>query len=107
MNELYWESDLVLGSFEVGQLDTVAIAAMACGRPVVHSVSKRFFQECLLEELKETDEAIRVISKALTSDEWQNGRVKDQLFYVSSTHLAPLLARRLMKIYSELLGISW
>ena len=42
MNELFWESDLVLGSFAVGRehLDTIAIEAMACGRPVVHSVSK-------------------------------------------------------------------
>ena len=106
INELYWESDLVLGSFGVGQLDTVAIEAMACGRPVVHSVSKRFFQECPLEELKDTDEATEVISKALTDVKWQNNRVKDQLLYVNSAHLAPLLAKRLMKIYSELQDTS-
>lgn len=102
-----WESDLVLGSFGFGQLDTVAIEAMSCGRSVVHPVSKRFFQECALEELKERDEATGVISRALTGVEWQNRRVKDQLLYVSSTHLAPLLGKRLIKIYSELPGISW
>ncbi|MGD0495139.1 MAG: glycosyltransferase [Candidatus Bathyarchaeia archaeon] len=106
MNELYWESDLVLGSFGVGQLDTVAIEAMACGRPVVHSVSKRFFQECPLEELKGRDEATGVISKALTDVDWQDKRVKDQLLYVDSRHSAPLLAERLMKIYSELQDTS-
>ena len=42
MNKLYWDADLVLGSFGVGQLDTVAIEAMACGRPVIHHILKRF-----------------------------------------------------------------
>jgi hypothetical protein len=102
-----WESDLVLGNFGVGQLDTVAIEAMACGRPVVHPVSKRFFQECPLEEFKERDEATRVISKGLADVKWQNNRVKDQLGYVDSTHSAPLLAKRLMKIYSELKDSTW
>ena len=52
INELYWESDLVLGSFGIGQLETVAIEAMACGRPVVHSISKKHFRTCPLEQIE-------------------------------------------------------
>jgi glycosyltransferase involved in cell wall biosynthesis len=103
MNELYWESDLVLGSFGVGQLDTVAIEAMACGRPVVHSISKNFFPTCPLEELKTIDEAAGAISKLLRNNEETDKRVKNQLLYVNATHSAPLLAKRLLKIYLELI----
>ena len=69
MNELFWESDLVLGSFAVGRehLDTVAIEAMACGRPVVHSVSNKVFPTCPLEELKDPASTAEIISKLLSS----------------------------------------
>jgi glycosyltransferase involved in cell wall biosynthesis len=102
MNELYRESDLVLGSFSIGQLDTVAIEAMACGRPVVHSVSRKFFKTCPLEELESIDEAAEVIQKLIFDGETREQRVKTQLAYVNSTHAAPLLAERLFGIYTEL-----
>ena len=102
MSELYRESDLVLGSFSIGQLDTVAIEAMACGRPVVHSVSRKFFKTCPLEELESIDEAVEVIQKLLVDGETREQRIKTQLAYVNSTHAAPLLADRLFEIYTEL-----
>jgi glycosyltransferase involved in cell wall biosynthesis len=102
MSELYWESDLVLGSFSIGQLDTVAIEAMACGRPVVHSVSRRFFKSCPLEELESVDETAEVIQRLLVDKKEREQRVKSQLEYVNATHSAPLLAERLLGIYNAL-----
>lgn len=102
MSELYRESDLVLGSFSIGQLDTVAIEAMACGRPVVHSVAKKFFQTCPLEELESINEAAEAIQRLLVDEKAREQRVKTQLDYVNSTHAAPLLAERLFEIYTEL-----
>ncbi|MGD0644466.1 MAG: glycosyltransferase family 4 protein [Candidatus Bathyarchaeia archaeon] len=100
MNELYWESDLVLGSLGVGQLDTVAIEAMACGRPVVHSISKNFFPTCPLEELKTINETTQIISNLLINKTERDERVRNQLAYVNSTHSAQLLSKRLLEIYS-------
>jgi glycosyltransferase involved in cell wall biosynthesis len=102
INELYRESDIVLGSFSIGQLDTVAIEAMACGRPVVHSVAKKSFKTCPLEELESIDEAAEVIQKLLVNKKAREQRIKFQLVYVNSTHAAPLLADRLFGIYTEL-----
>jgi glycosyltransferase involved in cell wall biosynthesis len=104
MNALYWENDLVLGSFGVGQLDTVAIEAMACGRPLVHSVSAEFFPECPLEKLETVGEAADLISRLLTNEKEREERLQEQLKYVNETHAAPVLAERLMKVYSELTG---
>ena len=101
MNELYWESDLVLGSFSIGQLDTVAIEAMACGRPVVHSVSCKFFKKCPLEELENVDKTTEIIQRLLVDRKERKQRIKSQLDYVNSTHSAPLLAERLLGIYTE------
>jgi glycosyltransferase involved in cell wall biosynthesis len=102
MSELYWESDLVLGSFSIGQLDTVAIEAMACGRPVVQSISRRFFKNCPLEELENVEESAEIIQRLLVDKKEREQRVKSQLDYVHSTHSAPLLAERLLRIYTEL-----
>lgn len=102
MSELYWESDLVLGSFSIGQLDTVAIEAMACGRPVVQSVSRKFFENCPLEELENVGETAEIIQRLLVDKKEREQRVKTQLDYVNSTHSAPLLAERLLGIYTEL-----
>ena len=102
MHELYWGSDIVLGSYGIGQLDTVAIEAMACGRPVVHSISKKFFQTCPLEELENTDEATEIISRLLTDKGEIEERIKKQLLYVNSVHSAPLVAEKVMNAYSEL-----
>jgi len=102
VNELYWDSDLVLGSFGVGQLDTVAIEGMACGRPVVHSVSKKFFPTCPLEEVGSVDVAAEILSKLLNDEREAANRVQNQLAFVNSTHSAPILAKRLLTIYSQL-----
>jgi glycosyltransferase involved in cell wall biosynthesis len=102
MSELYWESDLVLGSFSIGQLDTVAIEAMACERPVVHSVSRKFFKNCPLEELKNIDETTELIQRLLVDKKERERRIKSQTAYVNSTHSGPLLAERLLGIYAEL-----
>ncbi len=101
MSELYWESDLVLGSFSIGQLDTVTIEAMACGRPVVHSVSSKFFDKCPLEELESVDETAEIIQRLLGDKKEREQRIKSQLGYVNATHSAPLLAERLLGIYTE------
>jgi glycosyltransferase involved in cell wall biosynthesis len=104
MNELFWESDLVLGSFAVGRqhLDTVAIEAMACGRPVVHSVQKEFFPTCPLEELKDPAATAEIISRLLSNSKEKENRIQQQLSYVNTTHAAPLLVEKLLKIYSTL-----
>ncbi len=103
MNKHYWESDLVLGSFGVGQLDTVAIEAMACGRPVIHSVAKDFFPNCPLEQLETVKETSELISSLLWDERKIESRVRAQLEYVIGTHSAPIRVKRLLKIYSEIL----
>ena len=102
MNELYWDSDLVLGSFGVGQLDTVAIEAMACGRPVVHSVYKEFFPGCPLEQIESVEDSANLISVLLTEEDKVQKRVATQLDYVNTRHSAPLLSEKLIKIYTDL-----
>jgi glycosyltransferase involved in cell wall biosynthesis len=102
MNELYWESDLVLGSFGIGQLDTVAIEAMACGRPVIHSILKNNFQNCPLEQLESIKETTELFNKLLFNKKDRELRIRKQLLYVESTHAAPLLSKRLLEIYNKL-----
>jgi len=104
INELYWNSNLVLGSFGIGQLDTVAIEAMACGRPVVHSISKKFYSTCPLEELTSVNEASELITRLLTDEKERERRIKTQLNYVKKIHIAPILAKRAMKVYKEMMG---
>ena len=103
MNRLYWGSDIVLGSFGVGQLDTVAIEAMACGRPVVHHIRKRFYPSCPLEEFTSVEEASGTIIKLLTDTKEAERRIGMQLEYVNKTHPAPLLAKKLAQTYEDLM----
>jgi glycosyltransferase involved in cell wall biosynthesis len=100
MNELYWESDLVLGSFGVGQLDTVAIEAMACGRPVVHSIKEEYFPSCPLENYYGVEEVKEDLETFLDRDNAVK-RVKQQLDYVRKVHSAKVLVKRLASLYSE------
>jgi len=104
MSALFWESDLVLGSFaaERQHLDTVAIEAMASGRPVVHSVQKQFFPSCPLEELKDPIATAEIISKLLSNQNEKETRIEKQLNFVNTTHSAPVLVQKLLKIYSTL-----
>jgi len=102
MNELYWESDLVLGSFGIGQLDTVAIEAMACGRPVIQSIAKKYFKKCPLEQLESIGEITELLNKLLFDKKDRERRVKKQLSYVKITHAAPFLSKRLFEIYNKL-----
>ena len=104
MNMLYWESDVILGSFAVGQLDMVAIEAMACGRPLVHSISKELFPRRPLERLETVEEATDLISRLLTDEKESRRRLNEQLEYVNETQAAPVLVDRLMKVYSGLIG---
>jgi glycosyltransferase involved in cell wall biosynthesis len=103
MNKLYWEADVVLGSFGVGQLDTVAIEAMACGRPVVHHIIKEYFPNCPLEEIQTVKEAQEIIEKTLSSRKERERRVKKQLKYVEANHSAKILTQKLGNIYLKFL----
>jgi len=103
MNRLYWDADLVMGSFGVGQLDTVAIEAMACGRPVVHHILKDYFPQCPLEEFYSVEEVTGKISELLVDRKKAEDRYKKQLDYVSNFHMAPKLALRLAKMYSKMM----
>jgi glycosyltransferase involved in cell wall biosynthesis len=101
MNKLFWESDLVLGSFGIGQLDTVAIEAMACGRPVVHHILKGHYPFCPLEEISSVEEIFEYIMSFLTDYKEAKKRVQAQLKYVTSVHSARLISRKLVKVYQE------
>ena len=105
MNKLYWEADVVLGSFGVGQLDTVAIEAMACGRPVVHNIIKEYFPNCPLEEFNSIEECADLIEKLLIDKKAIKKQVKAQLTYAKSTHAAPFLAKKLVEIYRSLTSL--
>lgn len=97
----YWKSDLVLGSYSIKQLDAVAIEAMACGRPVIHSTSNRF-AGCPLEDLGSIDEVSDLISALIGDRGKAEERVSDQLQYVQLVHSAPVVAKRLLGIYEAL-----
>jgi len=102
MNRLYWDADLVLGSFGVGQLDTIAIEAMACGRPIVHHILKTYFPQCPLDEFRGIKDVTERISELLVDEGKAKERCKRQLEYVSNFHAANKLAKKLMKIYGEM-----
>ena len=102
MNRLYWDADLVLGSFGVGQLDTIAIEAMACGRPIVHHILKTYFPQCPLDEFRGIEDVTERISELLVDEGKAKERCKRQLEYVSNFHAANKLAKKLMKIYGEM-----
>ncbi|MEM2561879.1 MAG: glycosyltransferase [Candidatus Bathyarchaeia archaeon] len=101
MNRLYWEADLVLGSFGIGQLDTVAIEAMACGRPVIHHILKEYFPSCPLQELKSIDHAAELINAILTDKREAEELRRKQLEYVSTHHNAINLVEKLLQIYKH------
>lgn len=103
MNKLYWESDLVLGSFAIGQLDTVAIEGMACGRPVVHIVKTDFYPSCPLEKVESIEECTTHIYKLLIDEKQASKLIRRQFEYVKSNHDATILATRLTSIYNQLL----
>ena len=104
MNELYWEADLVLGSFGVGQLDTVAIEAMACGRPVIHGIKKRFFPNCPLIDIESADYKITdKLNNLLNSKKARENQVSMQLEYIRQ-HDASLLAKKLSETYLEFMS---
>lgn len=103
VNRLYWESDLVLGSFGVGQLDTVAIEAMACGRPVIHYILKKYFPSCPLQELEGVDHAVELINTLLTDKKKAEELRHKQLEYVSTHHNAINLAEKLSQIYNDII----
>ena len=103
INSLYWESDVVLGSLGVGQLDTVAIEAMACGRPVVHSIKKEYFPSCPLgdyQNIEEVKEDIEILLDRRNAIK----RVKQQLEYVCGVHSAEVLAKPLVSLYLEVIS---
>jgi len=104
MNQLYWNSDVVLGSYGVGQLDTIAIEAMGSGRPVVHHVLEGFYPTCPLGEFTSPEEVSQTITKLLTDEKEAKKRVALQLRYVETTHSAPILAEKLAEIYEELVS---
>ena len=103
MNTLYWESDLVLGSFGVGQLDTVAIEAMACGRPVVHFIKKEYFPSCPLKNYNDIEEVKEDVEMLLDRD-YAVKRIKQQLDYVYKVHSAEILVKRLISLYFEVIS---
>jgi len=104
MNELYWEADLVLGSLGVGQLDTVAIEAMACGRPVIHGIKKEYFLNCPLMDIEvDEDEVIDLISRLLSSRRICEKQVSKQLKYVRQ-HDASILTNKLIMMYENVRG---
>jgi glycosyltransferase involved in cell wall biosynthesis len=95
----------VLGSFGVGQLDTVAIEAMACGRPVIHHIVKKYFPTCPLQELYCEKDVAELIDTLLT-DAAEAEKLRDiQLAYVSKNHNAIHLARQIIQIYKNLIEI--
>jgi len=91
---------LVLGSFGVGQLDTVAIEAMACGRPVIHSIRKNYFPPCPLGDYQGIEDVKEDIEMLLDKENAVK-RVKQQLDYVRKFHSAEVLAKRLVGLYLE------
>jgi len=99
MNELYWEADLVLGSFGVGQLDTVAIEAMACGRPVIQHIKSEYYSKCPLEKLNSIVNCTNLIENFLINKKEVRKRVELQYNYVKSNHAATVLVNKLAEIY--------
>jgi glycosyltransferase involved in cell wall biosynthesis len=102
MNQLYWDADIVLGSFGIGQLDTVAIEAMASGRPVVHHIAKKFFPNLPLQEFYSIEEVSKLITELLIDTKKAEKVRESQLKYVNIEHRADVLVKRLLKIYQNM-----
>jgi glycosyltransferase involved in cell wall biosynthesis len=103
INELYWESNLILGSCGIGQLDTVAIEAMACGRPVIHHLKEGYYNNVPLPRCTSNTEMLHnAINTFLNDKRAINTLINSQLEYVNKTHEANKVATRLFNIYKEL-----
>jgi glycosyltransferase involved in cell wall biosynthesis len=103
INEFYWESDLVLGSCGIGQLDTVAIEAMACGRPVIHHLKEGYYSNVPLPRCTGSIEMLKnAITTFLNDTQVVNALINSQLEYVNATHEASKVAAHLFEIYKQL-----
>jgi len=96
----YQLSDLVLGNFGVGQLDTAVIEAMACGRPVVHHLASGFFSDVPLGSYGSVEQFADTIEALLADRKKTELQVQRQLDYVK-IHYADHAVKRLCEIYEE------
>jgi hypothetical protein len=68
----------------------------------VHSVPKKFFASCPLEELSNPVATAEIISRLLTNQNEKENRAEEQLNYVNINHSSPVLVQKLLKIYSTI-----
>ena len=98
MPMLYHYADVVVGNAGVGQLDTIAIESMACGKPTAHYVNEFYPDVPLLHDSSKFPEQV----ETFLFDEKKTKRwVEKQLDYVQKNHNVKVLIPKLLKIYRE------
>jgi len=103
INEYYWGADIVIDRFNLGSLGMVSLEAIACGRPVIAYVSSAYKEYDLfpLWDIKESSDILSLLikSEGFWKDLWEKERK-----YLVMHHDPVMVAYRLSKIYSDLLG---
>jgi glycosyltransferase involved in cell wall biosynthesis len=99
INEYYWNADLIIDQFKVGCPGTVAIEAIACGRPAVTYVSSTFpeYGEFQPKDVDSEDKIVEAVREALASD----GILKKQQEYLNMNHKVDAVLKKLMSIYDS------
>lgn len=103
MSLLYHNANIVVGNAGVGQLDTVAIESMACGKPTVHYVNPQFYSDVPLLHENTADALIKQLEEGLYDQKKRKQIVDRQLNYVQKNHDVKVLIPKLLKIYEELI----
>jgi len=102
MKEYYWNTDIVVDQFRVGCPGTIVVEAIACNRPAVTYVSSAFPQygELPLKDVDSEDKIVEAVRETFT-----NANVlRKQREYVTANHEPTAVVKKLMQIYSSLIG---
>jgi glycosyltransferase involved in cell wall biosynthesis len=101
MGELYRNSSLIVGNLGVGQLDTIAIEGMACGKPVVQYVHPEYYKHVPLLHENSVETFLEQVETLLTDGKKREETVQKQAEYVKQHDICNLI-HRLTRIYGEL-----
>lgn len=105
MEELYHKADIVTSDFALGYLQMTSLEAMACHRPVIQFINKRYYARSNLPPvpLASTHREIIESLLLLTDSAKREEIATKQERYVRIHHNPEEISRRVIKIYDELL----
>lgn len=99
LNTYYWNADLVVDQFVFGVFGLTSLEAIACGRPVVISVSSKYevYKNFPLKDVDTLERIIQTIEN-LSPTLW-----KAEYDYLMQNHDPKKIAHRVNEIYQEVL----